>query len=111
MKSLLTIIALCTALLISQPAMSAGAPVLSQDSASRDDDEQRAALEASRAGEILSYKKVRRIAEKQLKAKVIGERLRRTNNGWVYEFRARSKKGRIIHAIYSAKDGKLIARR
>ena len=54
---------------------------------------------------------IRAIAEKELKAKVIGERLRQTNNGLVYEFRARNRKGRIIHAIYSAKTGKLIARR
>ncbi len=74
-------------------------------------DEQDDALKAIRAGEILPYSKVRKIAEKKLKAKVVGERLRRTNQGWVYEFRARNKKGRVIFAIFSAKNGKLIARR
>lgn len=110
MKSPLTIFAVCAAVFFSQPATSAEPASVVQDIASKDD-EHSAALKASRAGEILPYDKVRRIAEKQLKAKVIGERLRRTNNGWVYEFRARTKKGRIIHAIYSAKNGKLIARR
>ena len=74
-------------------------------------DEQDEALRAARRGEIMPYALVRAIAERKLRAKVVGERLRRTNRGWVYEFRARDKKGRVIFAVFSATDGRMIARK
>ncbi len=80
-------------------------PSYAMDRPERDHD---AALEAIKRGEILSYKQIRKIIRKNLKGKVVGERLRRTNQGWVYELRVRQEDGHVVFAVINAKTGKIL---
>ena len=73
--------------------------------------DQNAALEAIKRGEILSYSKIKKRVEKQLGGKIVGERLRRTNRGWIYEIRARQSDGRVVFAIVDAKTGRVIQKK
>lgn len=68
-------------------------------------DEQDAALEAMRRGEIMSYAKIRRRAEARLKGKLVGAKLRRTGRGWIYEVRVRKEDGAVVFAILDARTG------
>ena len=74
-------------------------------------DEQDDALKAIRAGEILPYSKIKRMVEAQLKGKVVGQRLRRTGRGWIYELRIRGKDGGVKFAVVDAKSGRVISSR
>ena len=73
-------------------------------------DEMSEALRARRAGDIMPYKKLKAKVEKELKAKVIGQRLRQTNLGMVYELRLKNAKSQVIFAIVNARTGKIIQR-
>ncbi|GHF22735.1 hypothetical protein GCM10017044_16370 [Kordiimonas sediminis] len=73
-------------------------------------DDHNDALAAIKRGEILPYSKIRRIVQKKMGGKIIGERLRRTNRGWVYELRIRGDKGKILFAIVDARTGKILNR-
>jgi len=72
--------------------------------------DQAAALEALMSGDILPYSQLRKAIEKSLEAKLVGERLRLTNEGWVYEVRARQEHGRMIFAVINARDGQIMRR-
>jgi uncharacterized membrane protein YkoI len=69
------------------------------------------ALKAIKRGEILSYDRIKSIAERELDGKMVGERLRRTNQGWVYEVRVRRRDGKVVFAIINAGSGKVISKR
>ena len=75
------------------------------------DDDHEDALKAIKRGEILSYARIRSIAERELDGKMVGERLRRTNKGWVYEVRVRRDTGKVVFAIINAGSGKVISKR
>ncbi len=66
------------------------------------------ALKAIKRGDILSYSKIKKRVELQLNGRMVGERLRRTNRGWVYEVRVRQNKGRVVFAIIDARTGKIL---
>lgn len=72
--------------------------------------DQDAALGAIRRGEILPYGRIKRRAEKQLQGRLVGERLRQTGQGWVYEVRVRRPDGRVVFGILDARTGQLIGR-
>lgn len=69
------------------------------------------ALKAIKRGEILSYDRIKSIAERELDGKMVGERLRRTNQGWVYEVRVRRRDGKVVFAIINAGSGKVMSKR
>ncbi len=75
------------------------------------DDDHDDALKAIKRGEILSYDRIRSIAERELGGKMVGERLRRTNRGWVYEVRVRRNDGKVVFAIINAGSGKIVSKR
>jgi hypothetical protein len=75
------------------------------------DDDHDDALKAIKRGEILSYDRIRSIAERELGGKMVGERLRRTNRGWVYEIRVRRNDGKVVFAIINAGSGKIVSKR
>lgn len=68
--------------------------------------EQDAALQAMQRGEILPYAKIRKRAEQTFKGQLVGERLRRSNKGWVYEVRVRQGDGRVVFGLLDAATGK-----
>ena len=70
--------------------------------------EQDAALQAIQRGEILPYAKIRKRAEQTFKGQLVGERLRRSNMGWVYEVRVRQNDGRVVFGLLDAATGKEI---
>jgi len=72
--------------------------------------EQDDALEMMKRGEILSYSKIRDIVRTRIGGRLVGERLRHTNSGWVYEVRVRQKDGRVVFAIIDAKTGRILNR-
>ena len=72
-------------------------------------DEHDDALKAIRNGEVLPYSKIKRTTEKKLKGKIVGERLRRTNRGWVYELRVReNNSGRVLFVVVDAANGAIL---
>ncbi|UTW56359.1 PepSY domain-containing protein [Kordiimonas sp. SCSIO 12610] len=83
---------------------------LAYDSHAFDDDHDDA-LKAIKRGEILSYDRIKSVAERELGGKMVGERLRRTNQGWVYEVRVRRNDGKVVFAIINAGSGKVISKR
>lgn len=68
-------------------------------------DEARAAM---KAGEVMPYNKLKRLIEKQTGGSIVGQRLRRTGRGWMYELRIRGDKGRVQYLMVNAKDGTII---
>jgi|GEM_PF-1462542 len=71
-------------------------------------DEHDDALQAIKRGEIMSYSQIRKIAERQLKGRVVDLKLRRTNRGWQYFLRISRNDGRVIAAVVDAKTGKVL---
>ncbi len=84
-------------------ALAAASPVVQQS-------EQDDALKMMKRGEILPYSRIRSIVRKELGGTLVGEKLRRTNSGWVYEVRVRRSDGRVMFAILDAKTGRIINR-
>jgi uncharacterized membrane protein YkoI len=100
---------ICIVLLVlmaaSFPApLSFSVPVLAADE--HDD-----VLRAIKRGELMSYAKIKRIAESKLNGVVVGQKLRRTNRGWQYDLRIRRSNGHVLVAIVDAKTGEIVATR
>ncbi len=74
-------------------------------------DDHNDALSAIKRGEILSLGKIKGVVERKLKGKMVGERLRRTNRGWIYEVRVRRDDGKVMFAIVDAATGRIMSQR
>jgi len=74
-------------------------------------DEHDDVLRAIKRGELMSYAKIKRIAEARLNGVVVGQKLRRTNKGWQYDLRVRRKNGKVVVAIVDARTGAIVATR
>ncbi len=74
-------------------------------------DEHDDVLQAIKRGELMSYAKIKRIAESKLQGVVVGQKLRRTNRGWQYDLRIRRKDGKVLVAIVDARTGEIVATR
>jgi uncharacterized membrane protein YkoI len=74
-------------------------------------DDHNDALSAIKRGEILSLGKIKGMVERKLKGKMVGERLRRTNRGWIYEVRVRRDDGKVMFAIVDAATGRIMSQR
>lgn len=74
-------------------------------------DEHDDVLKAIKRGELMSYAKIKRIAESKLNGVVVGQQLRRTNRGWQYDLRIRRKDGKVLVAIVDARTGRIVATR
>lgn len=74
-------------------------------------DEHDDVLRAIKRGELMSYAKIKRIAEAKLDGVVVGQKLRRTNRGWQYDLRVRRKDGKVLVAIMNARTGEIVATR
>jgi len=74
-------------------------------------DEHDDVLRAIKRGELMSYAKIKRIAEAKLHGVVVGQKLRRTNRGWQYDLRVRRKDGKVLVAIVDARTGEIVATR
>ncbi len=74
-------------------------------------DEHDDVLQAIKRGELMSYAKIKRIAEAKLQGVVVGQKLRRTNRGWQYDLRVRRKDGKVMVAIVDARTGEIVATR
>lgn len=74
-------------------------------------DEHDDAREALKRGDILPYSTIKRIVEKQVDGKVVGQKLRRTNKGWQYDLRVRPKDGRVMVLVVNAKNGAIVSKR
>lgn len=70
--------------------------------------DQDTALEASKKGEIIAYKRVRQTVRDLKLGKLVGQRLRRTNQGWIYELRLRQAAGRVVFVRMNAKTGEVL---
>ncbi|MBL4789113.1 MAG: PepSY domain-containing protein [Kordiimonadaceae bacterium] len=71
-------------------------------------DEHDDALQAIKRGEIMSYSQIKKIAERQLKGRVVDLKLRRTNRGWQYFLRISRNDGHVVAAVVDAKTGKIL---
>lgn len=89
----------------------AAAPEAAGVQVSFDRAEQDEAREAMRRGEIMNYGKIRRRAEVRLGGRLVGARLRRTNQGWIYEVRMLKETGKVEFAVLNAKTGERMKRR
>ena len=69
------------------------------------------AREALRRGAILPYSRIKRIIESQVGGKVVGQKLRRTNQGWQYDLRVRPANGRVMVLVVDARTGAIVSRR
>lgn len=69
------------------------------------------AREALRRGAILPYSQIKKIVESQVGGKVVGQKLRRTNQGWQYDLRVRPENGRVIVLVVDAQTGRIVSRR
>lgn len=85
---------------------SAGGPASSMMLQEHDD-----AREALKRGDILPYSRIKKIVESQVDGKVVGQKLRRTNQGWQYDLRVRPKNGRVIVLVVDASTGAIVSRR
>lgn len=74
-------------------------------------DEHDDAREALKRGDILPYSEIKRIVERQVDGKVVGQRLHRTNRGWQYDLRLRPPNGRVMVLVVNAKNGNIISKR
>ena len=72
--------------------------------------EQRAARAAVKAGDVMPYAKLKKKIEKETGGRIIGQRLRKTGHGWLYELRLRMKKGHIRYVMVEGATGKIIRR-
>lgn len=86
-------------------------PVDGLSPAVRAADEHDDVLKAIKRGELMSYAKIKRIAEARLHGVVVGQQLRRTNRGWQYYLRIRKKDGKVIVAIMDARTGEVVGTR
>ncbi|SDE53149.1 MULTISPECIES: PepSY domain-containing protein [Kordiimonas] len=84
-----------------------GTGVFSVSAADEHDD----VLQAIKRGELMTYAKIKRIAEAKLQGVVVGQKLRRTNRGWQYDLRIRRKDGKVMVAIVDARTGEIVATR
>ena len=100
------IAAMCIALGGSVMALPVSAATSVQERTGEQDD----ALEKMKSGEIQPYGKIKSVVESRLGGKLVGERLRQTNNGWVYEVRVRRPDGQVIFAVVDAKTGRILRR-
>ncbi len=69
------------------------------------------AREALRRGDILPYSQIKKIVERQVGGKVVGQKLRRTNRGWQYDLRVRPEDGRVMVLVVDARTGAIVSRR
>jgi len=74
-------------------------------------DEHDDAREALRRGDILPYSQIKKVVERQVDGKVVGQKLRRTNRGWQYDLRLRPTNGRVMVLVVDAKNGNIISKR
>ena len=86
-----------------------GTLAVAATAAAQSSDEHDAALKAIRNGEVLQYSKIKRRTEKAINGRIVGERLRRTNRGWVYELRVRQNNtGKVLFVIVDAATGAIL---
>lgn len=69
------------------------------------------AREALKRGDILPYSQIKKIVERQVGGKVVGQKLRRTNRGWQYDLRVRPDNGRVMVLVVDARTGAIVSRR
>lgn len=69
------------------------------------------AREALKRGDILPYSKIKKIVESQVGGKVVGQKLRRTNQGWQYDLRVRPENGRVMVLVVDARTGAIVSKR
>ena len=69
------------------------------------------AREALKRGAILPYSRIKKIIESQVGGKVVGQKLRRTNQGWQYDLRVRPQNGRVMVLVVDARTGAIVSRR
>ncbi|MBO6505527.1 MAG: hypothetical protein JJ850_08580 [Kordiimonadaceae bacterium] len=69
------------------------------------------AREALKRGAILPYSRIKKIIESQVGGKVVGQKLRRTNQGWQYDLRVRPENGRVMVLVVDARTGAIVSRR
>lgn len=98
-------------LLFLMTAAGIAAPLSFSVSAAQATNEHDDVLRAIKRGELMSYAKIKRIAEAKLNGVVVGQKLRRTNRGWQYDLRVRRKDGKVLVAIVNARTGEIVATR
>lgn len=69
------------------------------------------AREALKRGEIMPYSSIKKIVERQIDGKIVGQKLRRTNQGWQYDLRVRADGGRVMVLVVDATNGNIVSRR
>ncbi len=69
------------------------------------------AREALKRGAILPYSRIKKIIESQVGGRVVGQKLRRTNQGWQYDLRVRPENGRVMVLVVDARTGAIVSRR
>jgi uncharacterized membrane protein YkoI len=74
-------------------------------------DEHDDAREALKNGDILPYSTIKKMVERKVGGKVVGQKLRRTNRGWQYDLRVRPENGRVMVLVVDAKTGSIVSQR
>lgn len=69
------------------------------------------AREALKRGEIMPYSSIKKIVERQVDGKIVGQKLRRTNQGWQYDLRVRADGGRVMVLVVNAATGAIVSKR
>lgn len=72
--------------------------------------EQKEARAALKSGAIIPYAKLKKAIEQKTGGRIIGQRLRKTGAGWVYELRLRMKKGKIQYIRVDGATGTITKR-
>lgn len=86
------------------------APLHQQEAEEQSQQEQKDARQARKAGAIIPYAKLKKKIEKETGGRIIGQRLRKTGTGWMYELRLRMGKGHIRYMMVEGATGKIIRR-
>ncbi|WCL55414.1 PepSY domain-containing protein [Gimibacter soli] len=82
-----------------------------QRGSNRAQTEQDEALAAQKRGDVLPYHEIKKRTEAQIGGKVVGQRLRNTNTGWVYELRVMGGDGKVAFVLVDAASGKILKAR
>ncbi|MCJ9429512.1 PepSY domain-containing protein [Kordiimonas marina] len=109
MKRIIWILLFCFAISILEAGGTAAFAFAPPKKYHGQEDEHDEALDATRHGDILPYWRIRRMVEDRLDGKIVGQKLRRTNQGWQYDLRVRRKDGKVLVAIVNAATGAIIS--
>lgn len=66
-----------------------------------------AARQAMQHGQVMPYYDLKKKVEKKIDAKIIGEKLRHTNRGWVYDLRVQRRRGKVSSVIVDAQTAEI----